>query len=309
MKRYLRVVVPGLLVLSLFLVTACGPATPSTTASPVIITDQLGRTVNLNKSPQRIISLAPSNTEILYALGLADRVVAITDFDNYPPEVKGKPSIGGFATPNMERVISLSPDLVVAAPIHMDQVIPGLETKGITVLALAPRTLDEVLAAITMIGKATGTEDQAAGLVAQMQRRIKAVTDKTKDLSAGQRPKVMYLVWHDPLMASGGETFHDELIVKAGGVNAFGTVKGYPSVSLEAAVEADPAVVIAGIGMGEGMDAPLRFAQTDPRLRGVAARRNNTVYGFESDIADRAGPRIVDALEEFARLIHPELFK
>jgi iron complex transport system substrate-binding protein len=119
----------------------------------------------------------------------------------------------------------------------------------------------------------------------------------------------MYIVWHDPLMASGGDTFHDELITKAGGVNAFGTVKGYPSISLEAAVEANPAVIIAGIGMGEGMDAPLQFALNDPRLRDVDARRNQRVYGSDSDISDRAGPRIVDALEEFARLIHPELFK
>jgi iron complex transport system substrate-binding protein len=265
--------------------------------------------VKLDKSPQRIISLAPSNTEILYALGLADRVVAVTDFDNYPLEVKEKESIGGFSTPNLEKVVSLSPDLVVAAPIHQKQVIPQLEAKGITVLALAPRTLDEVMAAITMVGKVTGTERKASDLVAKMQRRIKAVTDKTNNLSPDKTPKVMYVVWHDPLMASGQETFHDELIKKAGGVNTFGTLKGYPSVSLEAVIEANPAVILAGIGMGQGEDAPLQFALTDARLRDVDARRNNRVHGVNSDTAGRAGPRIVDVLEEFAKLIHPELFK
>jgi iron complex transport system substrate-binding protein len=160
-----------------------------------------------------------------------------------------------------------------------------------------------------MVGKATGTEGRADALVTQMQRRIKAVTDKTGKLTAEQRPKVMYIVWHDPLMASGGDTFQGELISKAGGVNAFGDQEGYPSVSLEAVVQVNPAVIIAGIGMGEGMDAPLQFALTDPRLRDVDARRNNRVYGADSDTAGRAGPRIVDVLEEFAKLIHPEVFK
>jgi iron complex transport system substrate-binding protein len=308
MKRYLRAIVPILLGVSLLPALACSPAAPSAT-SPGSLTDQLGRKVTLDRPPQRIISLAPRNTEILYALGLADRVVAVTDYDNYPPEVKTKPTIGGFENPNLEKVISLSPDLVVAAPIHVDKVIPQLEAKGVAVLGLAPRTLDEVLAAITMIGKATGTEDKAAALVSQMQRRIKAVTDKTSGLPADKRPKVMYIVWHDPLMVSGQDTFHDELISKAGGVNAFGNLKEYPSVSLEAVIQANPAVIIAGITMGEGLDAPLQFALTDPRLREVDARLDNRVFGADSDTAGRAGPRIVDVLEEFARLIHPELFK
>ena len=110
-------------------------------------------------------------------------------------------------------------------------------------------------------------------------------------------------------MASAKGTFHDELIAKAGGVNAFGTLEGYPTVSLEAVIDANPAVILAGISMGEGLDAPLQFALTDARLRDVDARRNNRVFGVDSDTAGRAGPRIVDVLEEFARLIHPELFK
>jgi iron complex transport system substrate-binding protein len=285
-------------------VTATAPAD-----APAEITDQLNRTVKLDRSPQRIISLAPSNTEILYALGLADRVVGVTDFDNYPPEVKEKESIGGFSTPNLEKVVSLSPDLVVAAPIHEKQVIPQLEQKGIAVLALAPRTLDEVMAAITMVGKATATEKAASELTSQMAKRIKAVTDKTDKLDPADRPKVMYIVWHDPLKASARNTFHDELINKAGGLNVFGDLSDYPSVSLEAVIEASPAVMLAGIGMGQGQDAPLQFALNDERLRDVDARRNNRVYGVNSDTAGRAGPRIVDVLEEFAKLIHPELFK
>ena len=142
-----------------------------------------------------------------------------------------------------------------------------------------------------------------------MQKRIKAVTDKTGKLTPYQRPKVLYVVWHDPLMGSGVGTFHDELIKKAGGVNMITDATGYPTISLETVVQDSPDVILAGIGMGAGEDAPLTFAKEEPRLRDVSARVNNRVFGVDSDTSGRAGPRIVDVLEEFARLIHPELFK
>ena len=308
MNRFLRICFLVLASLSLFVVSACGASAPAKTGASSV-TDQLGRTVKLDGIPQRIVSLAPSNTEILYALGLGDRVVAVTSYDNYPPEVKQKPNIGGFSDPNLEKIVSLSPDLVVAAPIHEKQVIPELEAKGITVLALAPKTLDDVMSAITLVGQVTGTGSKAAGVVSGMQMRIKAVTDKTDKLAAGQKPKVLYIVWHDPLMASGLQTFHDELIKKAGGVNMITDATGYPSISLETVVKDNPDVILAGIGMGRGQDAPLKFAQSESSLRLVSARVNNRIYGVDSDLSGRAGPRIVDVLEEFARLIHPELFK
>lgn len=310
MNRYLRAGVAALLSLSVIALIACSSPTSATTpSSPLSIVDQLGRTVSIGKTPQRIISLAPSNTEILYALGLGDRVVGVTDYDDYPPEVKQKQSVGGFADPNLEKVVSLSPDLILAAPIHSTQVIPQLENKGLTVVALAPTTLDEVLQAITLVGQITGTSAKAKDLVDSMQKRIKAVTDKTDKLTSEQRPKVLYIVWNDPLMASGLGTFHDELIKKAGGVNMITDATGYPSISLETVVQDNPDVILAGIGMGAGEDAPLTFAKEEPRLRDVSARLNNRVFGVDSDTSGRAGPRIVDVLEEFARLIHPELFK
>jgi iron complex transport system substrate-binding protein len=307
-NRYLKVFLPLVLCLAIFPGLGCSNQVNTPISTSIEVIDQLGRTVKLEKTPHRIISLSPANTEILYALGLADRVVAVTDYDNYPPEVKQKESIGDFSTPNLEKVVSLSPDLVIASPIHEEQVIPQLETKGINVMALTPATLDEVLAAITLVGKVTGVENKASDLVTGMQKRIKAVVDKTGGLAPENRPKVFFIIWHDPLMASGLNTFHDELIKKAGGVNMV-TDEGYPSISLEIVVQSDPDVILAGVGMGEGMDAPLKFAQEEPRLRDIAARKNNRIYGVNSDITDRAGPRIIDALEEFAQLIHPELFK
>ena len=295
------------MLLSLFV--ACTPPPEEAASSAGEITDQLGRVVKLDGIPQRIISLAPSNTEILFALGLADKIIAVTDYCNYPPEAKEKPSIGGFSTPNIEKLVALSPDLILATSIHEARIISQLEGRGMAVFALVPETLDEVLEAITLVGKITGKEEEASGLVAEMQNRIKAVTDKTDGLPESQRPRVFYVTWHDPLMTSGLGTRHEELIQKAGGTNIARDLAGYANISLEAVIAANPEVIIAGVGMGTGKDLPLQFAKTEPRLRNTDARRNNRVHAIDVDLAGRPGPRIVDALEKFAESIHPELFK
>ena len=300
-----------LILLSLLVLSSvdCGSLPAEKTEFPIQITDQLGRTVGFTRIPERIVSLAPSNTEILFALGLADKVVAVTDYCNYPPEAKEKASIGGFSTPNIEKVVALSPDLVVATSIHQKQVIPNLEQRGITVFALAPKTLDEVLEAITLVGEITGKEKEASNLVREMRERITAVTDKTSSLTEAQKPRVFYITWHDPLKTAGAGTLHDELIQKAGGTNIARNLTGYSGITLEAVIDANPEVMIAGVGMGTGADAPLQFAVTEPRLRNTDARQHNRVYAIDVDLVGRPGPRIVAALEQFAQYIHPELFK
>jgi len=310
MSQHIRNCLFALLSLVLLIsLLSCSPPKAIETKYPIEITDQLGRVVKLDKIPQRIISLAPSNTEILFALGLAERVVGVTDYCNYPPEAEQKDSIGGFSTPNIEKVVALSPDLVVATSIHQKQVIPNLVQKGITVFALAPKTLDEVLEAITLIGKITGKEEEASGLVAEMSNKIKAVTDETASLSPEQRPRVFYITWQEPLKTAGAGTLHDELIQKAGGTNVARDLTGYAAITLEAVIEANPEVMIAGVGMGTGADAPLQFALTEPRLENTDARQHNRVYDIDVDLVGRAGPRIVEALEQFAQYIHPELFE
>lgn len=309
MSQYIRNCLFVLSSLLLLVSLGCSSSKALEPKSPIEITDQLGRAVNLDKIPQRIISLAPSNTEILFALGLAEKVVGVTDYCNYPPEAKQKPSIGGFSTPNIEKLVALSPDLVLAASIHQKQVIPNLEQRGIIVFALAPKTLNEVLEAIILVGMITGNEREASGLAAEMGNRIKAVTDKTASLSQEQRPRVFYITWHDPLKTAGAGTLHDELMQKAGGANVARDLTGYAGITLEAVIEANPTVMVAGVGMGTGADAPLQFAMTEPRLRNTDARRHNRVYAIDVDLVGRAGPRIVDALEQFAQYIHPELFK
>jgi iron complex transport system substrate-binding protein len=300
-----------LILCSLCLLASLSCASPlaSKSPAPIEVTDQLGRVVKLDKIPERIISLAPSNTEVLFALGLGDKVVGVTDFCDYPPEAQTKPSIGGYSTPDMEKIIALAPDLLVADAIqHEKETIPELERRGLAVIALGPKTLDEVLASINIVGKATGKEKEASRLVKDLTARIKAVTGKTAGLSPAEKPKVLFVTWHDPLWTAGSGTLINELIEKAGGVNIAQGLSGYQVISLEEVVAADPDVIITLTGHGVG-NLGFEWAQTEPRLKGTSALKNGRVYQIYADIAARSSPRIVIALEEFAEFFHPELFK
>jgi iron complex transport system substrate-binding protein len=204
-------------------------------------------------------------------------------------------------------VVARSPDLVVAANIHKAKIVPQLEARGLKVLVLDPKNTDQTIAAILLVGQVTGKDKEARTLTDAMRQRINAVTEKTSLSSL--KPSVCFIVWHDPLMIAGSGTFHDELIEKAGGFNIGHSLSGYTSdFSLENLIADNPDVIIAGVGMGTGQDKPLQFILAEPRLKDVSARKNNRVYGIDQNIVGRAGPRIVDALDEFARDIHPELF-
>jgi iron complex transport system substrate-binding protein len=281
-----------------FLVGCAGgtPTAPSDTAAAPTV----------KPIPKRIISLSPANTEIIYALGAEDHLVGRTDYCDYPPQVKDIPSIGGYSNPDIEQVISRSPDLVLADSIHEKEVVPALKARGLNVIVVAPESIAQVILAIKLVGDMTGKEKEALALTGDMQRRIKAVTDKTMLLS--NRPSTCFIVWHDPLMIAGSGTFQDELIERAGGTNIGHKLTGYgQDYSLENLIMDNPQIIITGVSMGTG--ETLQFVQSEPRLKDIAARRDNRVYPIDQDIATLPGPRIVDALEEFAKDIHPEVFK
>jgi iron complex transport system substrate-binding protein len=287
------------------ILAACSSANPTSSGGVV---DDLGRSVNIKEIPQRIISLSPSNTEILFALGLGEKVVGVTEYCNYPPEALDKEKVGGYSTPDIEKIIALQPDLIFADDIHKEETIPALEERGLTVFALMPGNLDGVLKDIQMAGKITGKEQEASELVGQMESRIAAITDKTEKLEPQERPRVFYITWHDPLWTTGSGTFIHELIDKAGGVNIFQDVTGHKAVDIELVIARNPEIVIACAGHGEAKDEPVEWAESEPRLSVTEARKNNRIYQIDADIVSRTGPRIVEALEEFAQFIHPEIF-
>lgn len=297
----------GLLSLLVLVAASCSSAGAPSGQSAIEVIDQLGRVVRLDKVPQRIVSLAPSNTEILFALGLGDKVAGVTTYDNFPAEAKEKPKVGGFSTPDLEKVVALAPDLVVAAPIHEKEAIPQLESRGLKVLALAPKTVTGVMQAIELMGKATGTEASARRLTEEMKARIGEVTTLVASLPAEAKPRVFYVLWYDPLMTVGPDTLQGQLIEMAGGKNLFADLASYPTVDLEVLLQRQPQLIIAGVGHAPSDDAPLQWAKSEARLKDTDALRQGRVFGIDADIVSRPGPRIIDALEEMLRLIHPEL--
>lgn len=313
MKKWLWKVVASslaLLMISAVFSACAGPQeTPTPTSSTKQFTDQEGRTVTLDGVPQRIVSLAPSNTEILFAIGLGDKVVGVTDYADYPAAAKTKPSVGGYTDPDIEKIVALKPDLVLATDIQMPKVVPELEKLGIKVAVLNPKNLDQILQSITLVGQMTGASTEAATLVSSMQTRIKAVEDKVAGLSPSQKPKVFYAVWYNPLMSAGQGTFQNDLIQKAGGINIAANLTGWSNISIETVIADNPDIMIAGLSQPSIKDNNFKFINTDPRLADTSARKNGKVYGIDSNIVSRDGPRIVDALEQMAKMIHPELFK
>jgi iron complex transport system substrate-binding protein len=253
--------------------------------------------------------LAPSNTEILFALDLGDRIVGVTEYCNYPQAAETKPKVGGFSTVDIEKVVSLEPDLVLATSIHAKTVIPALEKLDIIIVALVPTYLNNVLHSIVLVGKITGQDRQASELVNNLRTRIEAVASKTRDLSLNQKPRVLYLTWHDPLMTAGSGTLANDVISKAGGYNIASDISGDKTIDLETVISRDPQVIIASVGMGSGENLPWQYVKSEPRLKNTQALLNNRVYKIDGDLIHRPGPRVVEALEQVAQFIHPELFE
>jgi iron complex transport system substrate-binding protein len=283
--------------------------TPLPLEYPMTLTDYAGRKVTLQAEPQRIISLAPSNTEIIYALDLDDRLLGVTTFCDFPAEALDKPKIGGFNTVDIEKVVEIQPDLILVTNIHVAEVVPQLEQLGLTIFVVNPRGIDEIMEAIEIVGRLTSSLDEAYQLIIEMETRVAAVTDITSSMTVEQKPKVFYIIWHEPLMTVGSGTNINALIDLVGGVSVAGDInEDYPTLSLEALIVANPQVIIAGTGMGSGVNLPYEFILNEDRLAGLDALLNSQVYEINTDLVGRAGPRIVDGLEAMARLIHPEIF-
>jgi len=287
-----------LVFLSIALVlTACSPGGQT---SVDYVFDDLGRLVAINGTPQRIVSLAPSNTEILFALGLGEKVVGVTDWCDYPPEALEKEKVGGYDTPDIEKIVALNPDLILVAYGTSMDVINTLVGLGLTVFGIKTTDLDDLLNDIKTIGEITDKELEAYALTSEMENRIQAVTNQTEELE--ERPSVFYIVWHDPLWTAGSETFIHELIEKAGGVNICQNLTGYTTISIEEVVACNPEVIITS-------EWSFEWAQNETLLEGTDARQYDRVYQGDDDLVQRPGPRLVEGLEWFAYFIHPEIFE
>ncbi len=314
MKKIILVLLSLILTMTVSLLgcnSASGDKTLGETemASPMTVTDDLGRVVTIEETPAKIVSLAPSNTEILFALGLGDKVFGVTERCNYPDEALAKEKVGGYSDVDIEKIVAIDPDLILAEDIHKQEVIPALEQLGFTVIALVPNNLQEVMDSIVLIGQLTGAEEVASQIVDDMSQRISAITERTDELTEKEKTKVLYVIWHEPIMSVGTDTRIHELIEKAGGINIAQVAgEGYPTLSLEEVIAANPQVIIANVEDYEGGDASLQFILSETRLKGVDAVANGRVYGINADLTNRPTPRIIEGLELMSKMIHPEIF-
>ena len=314
------------------LLAGCGPAVVSTqapsaatpvqvqteaptiapTAAPahVIVTvdDGLGRTVTLSGPAQRIVSLAPSNTEILYAIGAGSQVVGRDEFSDYPAEAKSVASVGGsMGNYSTEQIVALKPDLVLAAEINSPELVKQLEGLGLTVYYLKnPTTIEEMYKNLNIVGQLTGHD--TTDLVNSLKARVAAVDAKIATVTI--KPSVFYEI--DATDANkpytyGPGSFGDLLITRAGGINVGSTLKDpYPQISLEQVVASNPSIILLG-DSNYGVTADAVKARAG--WGGLDAVKNAQIFPIDDNIISRPGPRLVDGLEQLAKLFHPDLFK
>jgi len=258
--------------------------------------------------PQRIVSMAPSNTEILFAVGAGAQVVGRDEFTNYPEEAAALASVGGsMGEYNYEQIVSLEPDLVLAAEINTPEQVKALEDLGLTVYYLSnPTDIDGVYGVLNTVGQLTGHEAEASALVDSLKARVTAI--ETKVATVTTRPRVFYeLDGSDPSKpwTSGAGTFIDLLIKMAGGVNVAADLEGgWGQISQEALLVADPEFILLG-DAAYGTTADQVTARTG--WDSMTAVKNGQIMPFDDDTVSRPGPRLVDALEELVKLLHPEI--
>lgn len=274
---------------------------------PVEIEDGLGNKVSIEEEPQKIISLSPSSTEMLFALDLGDRVVGVSSNCNYPEEATTKEVVGDYESSNIERIIELDPDLVLIYGESNEDEIKMMKEADIKVLSFMGESIDEVLANIKTVGAASGQTEKADQVTDDMTAKKDEILEKVKDQ---EEIKVFYEVWHDPLMGAGKGSFMDELISLTGAKNIADDADGaYPQYDLEQLIERDPEVYLTSQAME---DITVESIKARPGYDAITAIKNDRVHLFideEADTVSRPGPRIVDALELVARAIYPDAFK
>jgi len=284
------------------------------------LVDDHDYSTSLTAYPERIVSLAPSATEILYAVGAGDKVVGVTDYCDYPYnftawiEADNMTSVGGFKDTNVEVIASLNPDLILATGGVQQETVASLRDLGYKVLVLDPANIDGVLRDIELVGNATGKRAQATAVVNDITSRIDAVVNKVAGVAS--KPKVYYEVWFSTqsIWSVGAEGFETELIAKAGGVNIFenDSLEHFQTDS-EVIISKNPDIILLPVGM-ETVGSELPFwesfdaVKARPAWDSISAVQNDKLYQIDGNVIERAGPRIADMIETLAEIFHPELF-
>ena len=298
--------------ISVLLLAVLLPLNASATASDLqTVVDDLGREVTLSNTPRRIVSLAPSITETLFAIGLGDRVVGVTQYCDYPPEAQAKPKIG-YTHPSLEAIVALQPDLIVAPvtrrlsawiSLHRDM-LGKFEQLQIPSYVFDVHTVDSILSHIQTLGLILGASAAADDVAREMRRRIEEIKARTSFLP---RLRVLYVLNSEPLITVGPGSFIHEAIEMAGGTNVAARARtAYPRLSMEAVLKEDPELILFPTGRAEGI---ARGEEEHwQRWTTLSAIQHGRLHRVPNELLNRPGPRIVQGLDALARAIHPEAF-
>ena len=268
------------------------------------VIDDAGRTVRVPQPVARIVSLAPSLTETVYALGLQDRLVGDTDYCDYPPDAQKKPKVGGTTNPSIEEVAALRPDVVLVASVNRFETVRALDDLNIPVYETDPHDVKEIIASTTKLAEVLGAAQNGAALAADLEQRLTNLQQRLKELPPR---RVLFVVWTDPLISIGKNTFIADALSKAGAISIVDAMQDWPHVSLEEAVQLQPEFLVFAGGHDENSSADLQALSARPGWRSLEAVRNHR-FAVISEAVDRPAPRIVSAIEELARQLHPEAF-
>ncbi len=277
--------------------------------SPVVETrevrDDLGRTVNVPVKIERAISLAPSLTEMIFAVGAGDRLVGVTTYCNYPAETSAIEKVGDTQSPNIEKIIALRPQIIfISTASQLEAFSKTLEGQGIAVYVTNPKSLEEVFENLNELGDLFGLGDQVSGLVTSLAGRANLVRHQNNydsdrvDVPTKDKPRVFVQISREPLFTIGSESFLTEIVASAGGISTTKDIAtAYPKISKETALALNPDVIL--LSDSEDNTGPSEVFGNSPAVR------NGRVYKINADIISRPGPRLVDALEEIARDLRP----
>jgi iron complex transport system substrate-binding protein len=279
---------------------------PKMAPAEVRVTDDLGQVITLKGPAQRIISLYGAYSEILFAIGAGDRLVARTRADRFPPSILDKPSVGTHLRPNMELVLGLQPDLIINAVgrKHGHEVIRQIQKKGFTVAVFQPRNFPELFSVIDRLGILTGEEANAQALINGQSSRLRQIDlrlAKSKD-----RPKVFFEVRYPNLLGAGQGSIVNDVILKAGGLNCLPNAKKLVRINIESLIDYNPDVYVVQKGpMNRNPGSPV----SRPNFQVLKAVQQGRVFFVDEYIFSRPGPRSVEAVEKLAAYLHPELVK
>ncbi len=301
-KKYILIFIFLLFTLNLY--SLIGSST--TVNYPLTIIDDTGSAVTITKEPQRIISTAPSNTEILFALGLGDKLVGVTNYANYPEEATRIEKIGEMSPLNLEKIASLEPDLIIAFGGFRLKEIPRLRELGFNVLVIEPLSIEETLKSIKMIATSCGIPEKGNTLVEDLSQRVDKIKSEVFNIAISNRPKVFIGGTYETIYTPGEGTLFNELITLAGGKNIAASLPGWVKISPEFVAEAEPDIIIIPIGainLGEESKIKKDISQR-PGWSNIPAIKAQSIFIVNEDLFYRAGPRLVDGLELLYEIFH-----